>query len=274
MSSPTIFVQSNTSNTHRDLVDRQVLLSTIEMSDSRDNKTTGPAPDNTNPKAANSGYPVDDAELSTQQERLRKAAAAGAHALKSPLSSALSRSPLRPSATPQDPHSPATGLAQTPASSEAVPTALSRMQTSDLEPILAELRKISAWADTQRKITKWSFIFVAVFIPALIGFGLLLEQRFKSTVEEASPTPKADWYDMDRDVRSGDFDKGLALGEELIQKTPQSPDAHKRLAAAYLASGKLDKAKEHYAEAFRLFPSEENQKLLSAIEQRSNAEKQ
>ncbi len=148
------------------------------------------------------------------------------------------------------------------------------MPANDIEPILVELRKISAWADTQRKITKWSFIFVAVFIPALIGIGLLMEQRLKRTVEDASPTPKADWYDMDRDVRSGDFDKGLALGEELIQKTPLSPEAHKRLAAAYLAAGKLDKAREHYAEAVRLFPSEENQKLLSAIETRSNAEKQ
>ncbi len=244
------------------------------MSDSTAKNTTGPAPGNATPKAANSGYPVDEAELSTQQERLRKAAAAGAHALKSPLSSALSRTPLRPSATPQDPHNPPTGLTQAATSTEPVPNALNRMPANDIEPILVELRKISAWADTQRKITKWSFIFVAVFIPALIGIGLLMEQRLKRTVEDASPTPKADWYDMDRDVRSGDFDKGLALGEELIQKTPLSPEAHKRLAAAYLAAGKLDKAREHYAEAVRLFPSEENQKLLSAIETRSNAEKQ
>ena len=32
--------------------------------------------------------------------------------------------------------------------------------------------------------------------------------------------------------------------------------------------GKVEKAKEHYATAFRLFPSEENEKLLVAIEKR------
>ncbi len=243
------------------------------MSDSTAKNTTGPAPGNATPKAANSGYPVDEAELSTQQERLRKAAAAGAHALKSPLSSALSRTPLRPSATPQDPHNPPTGLTQDAASTEAVPNALNRMQTNDIEPILVELRKISAWADTQRKITKWSLVFLAVFVPALVGIGLLMEQRLKRTVEDAPPNQKPDWYEVERDVRFGDFDKAIALGEELIQKTPQYPEAHKRLAAAYLAAGKLDKAREHYAEAFRLFPSEENQKLLSAIEMRTNAEK-
>jgi tetratricopeptide (TPR) repeat protein len=58
----------------------------------------------------------------------------------------------------------------------------------------------------------------------------------------------------------GDFDKALGIGEELILKTPQSPDAHKRLAAAYLAAGKLDKAREHYAETVRLFPSERKRK--------------
>jgi len=41
------------------------------------------------------------------------------------------------------------------------------------------------------------------------------------------------------------------------------------LAGAYLAAGKIEKAREHYAEAFRLFPSEENEKLLIAIEKRS-----
>ena len=85
---------------------------------------------------------------------------------------------------------------------------------NDNEAIFAELRKISAWTDLQRKMTKWS----------------------------------------------------------LILKTPQYPEAHRRLAGAYLAAGKVEKASEHYAEAFRLFPSEENEKLLMAIERRSKAE--
>jgi len=41
-----------------------------------------------------------------------------------------------------------------------------------------------------------------------------------------------------------------------------------RLAAAYLAAGKIEKAREHYAQAFHLFPSEENEKVLVAIDRR------
>ena len=142
---------------------------------------------------------------------------------------------------------------------------------NDNESILAELRKISAWADMQRKITRWSLIFIAVFIPALIVFGFIMEHHVKKTLDDVKPGPKQDWYDVDQNVRVGAFDEAIRIGEELILKTPQYPEAHRRLAGAYLAAGKVEKAREHYADAFRLFPSEENEKLLMAIERRSKA---
>ena len=139
------------------------------------------------------------------------------------------------------------------------------------EPILAELRKISAWADRQRKMTKWSLIIVAVFIPALIVFAVVMERREKALLEGVASEKTLDWYDVDQSVRRGDFDKAIGIGEELMQKTPQYPEAHRRLAGAYLAAGKIEEARKHYAEAFRLFPSEENGKLVLAIEKRSEA---
>lgn len=142
---------------------------------------------------------------------------------------------------------------------------------NDNEPILIELRKISAWADMQRKMTKWSLIFVAIFIPAMIAFSLLMAHQVETTVV---PDQKSDWYEVDQNVRTGDFDKAIRIGEELILKTPQYPEGHRRLAGAYLAAGNIEKAREHYAEAFRLFPSEENEKLLIAIDKRIKAENQ
>ncbi len=139
------------------------------------------------------------------------------------------------------------------------------------EPILAELRKISAWADMQRKMTKWSLIFVAVFIPALIVFAVLMEQRVKTKLEGVASEETSDWYDVDQCVRRGDFDKAIGIGEKLLLKTPQYPEAHRRLAGAYLAAGNVEQARKHYAEAFRLFPSEENEKLVVAIDKRSKA---
>jgi tetratricopeptide (TPR) repeat protein len=141
------------------------------------------------------------------------------------------------------------------------------------EQILAELRKLSAWSDMQRKMTKWSLIFVAVFVPALIVFAVVMERREKTLLEGVASEKTLDWYDVDQSVRRGDFDKAIRLGEELAQKTPLYPEAHRRLAGAYLAAGNLEEAREHYAEAFRLFPSEEHEKLLLAIERRVQAAK-
>ena len=140
------------------------------------------------------------------------------------------------------------------------------------EPILNELRKISEWADMQRKMTKWSLIFVAVFIPALIIFGVVMEQRVSAKIESVGSEEAPDWYDVDQSVRRGDFDKAIQIGEKLIVKTPLYPEAHRRLAGAYLAAGNLERARQHYAEAFRLFPSEENEKSLAAIDRRLRSE--
>src|SRR5437879_5419604 len=109
------------------------------------------------------------------------------------------------------------------------------------EPILNELRKISAWADMQRKLTKWSLIFIAVLIPALVIFGVLMERRVSTKLESVVPEEKPDWYDVDQSVRRGDFDKAIQIGEKLILKSPLYPEAHRRLAGAYLAAGSIEK---------------------------------
>ncbi|NMC82728.1 MAG: tetratricopeptide repeat protein [Armatimonadetes bacterium] len=140
------------------------------------------------------------------------------------------------------------------------------------EAILTELRRISAWADIQRKVTKWSLIFVAVFIPAMIIIGILVERRVTTELESVVSEETPDWYDVDGSIRKCDLDKAIQIGEKLITKTPLYPEAHRRLAGAYLAAGSLEKARQHYAEAFRLFPSEENERALAAIERRMKAE--
>jgi tetratricopeptide (TPR) repeat protein len=132
------------------------------------------------------------------------------------------------------------------------------------EAILAELRKISAYADMQRKITKWSFIIIAVLVPGMIIFGIVMESRLHTTADEpgaVAKTEKPTWTDVDWRTRRGEPEEAIKMGEELIQRTPQYPDGHSRLAVAYLAAGKVEQAREHYAQAFRLFPSEENAKV-------------
>ena len=225
----------------------------------------------TRPSSAD--YPVDPAERSNQEARLRKAAAAGASASKSPISALRLQAPSSLSAAQKlaEPQTTLSKPAALPEAASASDGPSASQPTND--EILAELRKISAWADQQRKFTKWSLIFLAAFVPFVIGSYTLMERQLKPNLESTLSSHPTDWYDVERDVRLGDFEKAIAIGEELILKMPQYPEAHERLARAYLACGNLDKAKEHYAEAFRLFPSEENEKLLRAIETRVKAEK-
>lgn len=139
------------------------------------------------------------------------------------------------------------------------------------ESILAELRRIGAWADMQRKITKWSFVAMAILIPAMIVFGIVMVKRETARFEDTLSPQKSEkptWSDVDWKIRHADLDEAIRIGEELIQKTPQYPEGHQRLASAYLAAGKTEQAREHYAQAFQLFPSEENEKLLIAIDKR------
>lgn len=223
----------------------------------------------TGPTKSGADYPVDPAERVSQEARLKKAAAAGARASNAPIPGLILQKSSPPGAS-QAPAEPPADLSNAPSPARTVAETPPEPGGPGIhsDEVLVELRKLSAWADFQRKITKGSLIFTAVLVPIAIGAGLLMERNFKTTIETNISPLQPDWYDVDRQVRQGDFDKATTLGEALLLKTPQSPEAHRRLAEAYLAAGNLEKAKEHYAEAFRLFPSEANEKLLNAIEKR------
>jgi tetratricopeptide (TPR) repeat protein len=225
-------------------------------------------------KSSSADYPVDPVERSNQEARLKKAAAAGASASSSPISALRFQLPSSSPASQKATESQTT-LSKPAASTESAPEALDSGNATRItnDEVLAELRKISAWAELQRKITKWSLFVLMAFVAVAIGVFMLTNRHLETNLESNLSPHQSDWYDVDRNVRQGDFENAIAIGEELILKNPQYPEAHERLARAYLAAGNLEKAKEHYAEAFRLFPSEENEKLLTTIEKRVKADK-
>ena len=139
---------------------------------------------------------------------------------------------------------------------------------NDNVEILVELRKISAWADRQRKMSKRSLIFLAIFFPFVIVIPLVIEHQAQKSIEKISAPEKHVWCDVEGNIRRCNLAKAIQIGEELIQKTPQYPKGHEHLAAAYLAAGKIKEAQAHYAEAARLFPCEEYEKDLIAINKR------
>src|SRR5437016_2159352 len=128
------------------------------MSESSVKNTTKQMPPETR-KNSNADYPVDPEESTSQQQRLRKAAAAGADALKAPMPSAMFRPPSSPAAPLKlsEPQTPITQSVSNLANPEAVEVSqplperkVEKLPTNRSEDILTELRKISAWAETQR----------------------------------------------------------------------------------------------------------------------------
>jgi hypothetical protein len=63
---------------------------------------------------------------------------------------------------------------------------------NDNEALLTELRKISAWADLQRKVMKWTLLVMAIAIPAVIVIGVLMEHRAEKTVEQIAAPSEQD----------------------------------------------------------------------------------
>ena len=91
------------------------------MSKSNFKNTTKPVAPEGAAKPSGADYPVEQAELASQRERLRKAAAAGADALKSPISSLLSTLSSPPAAMPQKPLEPLAALPQSSPSTGDTP---------------------------------------------------------------------------------------------------------------------------------------------------------
>lgn len=140
------------------------------------------------------------------------------------------------------------------------------MNESD-DKILKELKKISSWAEHQKKISKWSLIILAICIPIIIGVAIFTDYYFKNIIDDfkTETTDKFSWYDVSCRTRSGEIDEAISIAEELINITPNYPKGHTKLGFLYLTSGNLIKTKKHFKEAYRLFPSTENKENLNAI---------
>src|SRR5215510_3417417 len=117
-------------------------------------------------RPSSTDYPVDPAERSHQEARLRKAAAAGASASKSPIPGLVLQPRTSPPAAQQvpEPQAPSPKPATSTETASEASDGRNAPQTTNDE-VLAELRKIAAWADLQRKVTKRLLIFLAAFIP-------------------------------------------------------------------------------------------------------------
>ena len=138
--------------------------------------------------------------------------------------------------------------------------------TNHENEMLSHIEKIAAWADTQRKMSKWAMIFVSIFVPAVVVLIVAVEWHSNRGTETVKKPDS--WSYVSRAITEGDLEKAIRIGKDMIQKTPDYEYGHYRLAYIYLSAGNLEQSRHHFEEAYRIFPSEENKKCLDAINKR------
>jgi hypothetical protein len=135
---------------------------------------------------------------------------------------------------------------------------------SDLQQELrAELRKLSAWAAFQRKMTRCLLLVVAVCLPTLLVVVVLVRRPpARQTAGEVS------WAAFYRAANQDELREAIRIGERLLQKADGHPTAHLKVAYLHVATGNLERSLVHFQEAYRLCPSEENARNLEAVRRR------
>lgn len=76
------------------------------------------------------------------------------------------------------------------------------------------------------------------------------------------------WTAVQTAVRQLDYSRALALAQANVARQPSDYYGHSYLGIIYLAMGDVTNSEAEYLRAYELFPSEDNEKNLSAIRKR------
>ena len=76
------------------------------------------------------------------------------------------------------------------------------------------------------------------------------------------------WETANRAMDRFDYDTAAAIAQRIVQRFPNDYYGHTYLGTIALATGHVKEAEGHYARACEILPTEENQRMLRAIQQR------
>ncbi len=76
------------------------------------------------------------------------------------------------------------------------------------------------------------------------------------------------WEQVTSAMRRQDFSTALSMAQELVRQQPDYYYGHSYLGAVYLAMNDVTNAEAEYSRACQLFPNEEDQKDLAAVQRR------
>jgi cytochrome c-type biogenesis protein CcmH/NrfG len=122
------------------------------------------------------------------------------------------------------------------------------------QEVLAELRKMRT---VSRRIF---YLVLLLLIAAVLSFPVSRRLRTSSLQDS--------WERVTTAMREQDFPQALSVAQTLVAREPGHYYGHAYLGAIYLATGDVANAEAEYSRAYDLFPSEENEKALTAIRKR------
>jgi tetratricopeptide (TPR) repeat protein len=119
------------------------------------------------------------------------------------------------------------------------------------QEILAELRRIRTF------IRRMCYAIVVLIILASVP-------AFQQGWRAGSPS----WEQVRSLMSRQDFPVALSMAQSLVAAQPHYDYGHVYLGYVYLAMGDITNAEKQYSDACAIFPSEENQKNLAAVQKR------
>ena len=139
------------------------------------------------------------------------------------------------------------------------------MEKQTEQQILELLQKISHYVDKQRKVQKFSWIFVAV-LPLIVGVAIAIDigqdTKAKEIAAQIDPRDSWDWYEVNKDQEHGQHELALKKAKHILSNSPHSSYANKSIGKLYVRLGRVKEAIPFYQKAYELWPCEENKKTL------------
>lgn len=116
----------------------------------------------------------------------------------------------------------------------------------------------------------------ALVVCAVVAIGAVIFLPLRSRPLSPRPpaqTPTDSWEAVRTAIDQIDYDKASVIAERILRRYPNDYYGYSYLGSIALAADRLEEAERHFARAYELLPSEENEKMLRAVRKRIETEK-
>ena len=104
--------------------------------------------------------------------------------------------------------------------------------------------------------------------PSRLGQQIERLQRQERASPASAQSQESCWSQIDTALELGDFKTALSVARTMTKRTPASYYAYSYLGHVYLTMGDLTNAEAQFTRAYELYPTEDQEKPLTAVRKR------